>query len=45
MSTRRVSHVSKNSFKKIIRTKLIEILETENSYAEIDTIIINNMKD
>ena len=29
--------------KKTIRTKLIEILETENSYAEIDTLI-NKMK-
>ena len=29
--------------KKTIRTKLIEILQTENSYAEIDTLI-NKMK-
>ena len=35
---------SKNSFKKSIRTKLIEILETENSYVDIDTLI-NKMKD
>ena len=34
----------KTLFKRIIRTKLIEILETENSCAEIDTII-NKMKD
>ena len=30
---------SKNSLKKSIRTKLIEILETENSYVDIDTLI------
>ena len=35
---------SKNSFKKSIRTRLIEILETENSYVDIDTLI-NEMKD
>ena len=35
---------SKNSFKKSIRTRLIEILETENSYVDIDTLI-NKMKD
>ena len=39
-----LKNLSKNSFKKIIRTKLIEILEIENCYAEIDTII-NKMKD
>ena len=40
-----LKNLSKNSFKKVIRTKkLIEIsLETENSYAEIYTII-NKMK-
>ena len=36
--------LSKNSLKKIIRTKLIEIPETKNSYTEVDTII-NKMKD
>ena len=35
---------SKNSFKKSIRTRLIEILETENSYVDVDTLI-NKMKD
>ena len=35
---------SKNSFKKSIRTKLIKILETENSYVDVDTLI-NKMKD
>ena len=35
----RLKNVSRNCFKKTIRTKLIEILETENSYADIDTLI------
>lgn len=39
----RLKNLSKNSFKKTIRTKLIEILESENSYVEIDTLI-NMMK-
>ena len=34
-----LKNVSRNCFKKTIRTKLIEILETENSYADIDTLI------
>ena len=34
-----LKNASKNSFKKSIRTKLIEILETENSYVDIDTLI------
>ena len=29
----------RSCFKETIRTKLIEILETENSYADIDTLI------
>ena len=33
-----------NSFKKSIRTKLIEILETGNSYVDIDTLMYK-MKD
>ena len=35
----RLKNVSRNWFKKTIKTKLIEILETENSYVEIDTLI------
>ena len=37
-------NLSKNSSKKNMRTKLTEILEQEDSYVEIDTII-NEMKD
>ena len=35
----RLKKVSRNCFKETIRTQLIEILETENSYADIDTLI------
>ena len=38
-----LKNVSRNCFSKTVRTKLIEILETENSYADIDTLI-NKMK-
>ena len=38
-----LKNASRNCFKKTIRTKLSEILETENSYADIDTLI-NKMK-
>lgn len=38
-----LKNISRNSFWKTIRTKLIDILETENSYDEIDAII-NKMK-
>lgn len=34
-----LKNLSRNSFWKTIRTKLIDILETENSYDEIDAII------
>ena len=39
-----LKNLSKNSFKKFVPTKLTEILEPENSYAEMGTII-NKMKD
>ena len=39
-----VSKPHRRTFKKSIRIKLIEILETENSYVDIDTLI-NKMKD
>ena len=39
-----LKNLSKNSFKRSIRTKLIEILEIENSYVNMDTLI-NKMKD
>ena len=35
----RLKNVSTNCFKKTITTKIIEILETETSYADIDTLI------
>ena len=38
-----LQNLSKTSFNKTIKTKLIEILETENSCAETDTLI-NKMK-
>ena len=34
-----LKNLSKNSFKTSIRTKLIEILEIENSYVDMDTLI------
>ena len=38
-----LKNLSRNSFKETIRIKLNEILETENSFAEIGTLI-NKMK-
>ena len=38
-----LKNLSKSSFKRIIRTKLTEILETENSYTKIDPLVHNKM--
>ena len=44
MAYQLVSKIHPRTLKKSITTRLIEILETENSYVDIDTLI-NKMKD